>query len=61
MEILKMTENGDGSVTVEISLTDEENNILIGYAINDILRKQIATMEGKDECSCKSGDSCCKK
>jgi len=45
MEVLKITENEDGSATVDISLTEEENNLLLNYAINNILRDQIERMK----------------
>jgi len=40
MEILKVTENKDGSAEVNMNLTTEENRLLIEYAVNDLLRKR---------------------
>jgi len=45
MEILKVTENENGSATLDISLTEEENNMLLEYAITNILKEQIERME----------------
>jgi len=45
MEVIKITENEDGSATLDINFTEEEINIFVGYAVNDILKKQIQKME----------------
>lgn len=47
MEVVKVTENEDGSATLDLNLEEEEVNIFIGYAINDILKKQIKKLEDK--------------
>lgn len=39
MEVINIIENEDGSETWTIELTDEENILLIRYAILDILEK----------------------
>jgi hypothetical protein len=49
MEVLSIKEQPDGSALVELSMTEEENNILVEHAILDILKKQIASAEEKDE------------
>jgi hypothetical protein len=59
MEVLKITENKDGSANVDLSMTEEENNMLIQYAVTNILKEQIKKMEAKDECSCKPGNCSC--
>ncbi len=48
MEVLKITENKDGSATLDLSMTKEENNILIQHAVVTILKDHIKTMEAKD-------------
>jgi hypothetical protein len=45
MEILNVEEVDNGSNIIEFSLTEEERNIFISYAINDILRKQVEKAE----------------
>lgn len=50
MKVLNIKENDDGSATIELEMTEEENNILLEYAIVDILKKQIKkSEEGSDE------------
>ncbi len=49
MNVLKMTELPDGSVDMELEMTEEENNMFVEYAIVDILKKQIKRMEDEDE------------
>ena len=41
MEVLKVTDNEDGSATLEVELTEEEQHVLIEYAVNDILRRHV--------------------
>lgn len=41
MEILKITENPDGSAILDLEISKEENNMLIQYAVINILKKQI--------------------
>ena len=45
MEVIKVTENEDGGATLDLDLTEEEVNIFVSYAVNDILKKQIKEME----------------
>ena len=41
MEVLSIEEQEDGSAIVELSMSDEENNFLVEYAVVDILKKEI--------------------
>ena len=41
MEVISIKEQEDGSAIVELNMTEAENNMLIEYAVVDILRKQI--------------------
>jgi RNA polymerase-binding transcription factor DksA len=41
MEVISITDQEDGSAIVELSMTEAENNMLIEYAVVDILRKQM--------------------
>lgn len=45
MDVLSIEEQPDGSAIVELSMTQEENNILIEHAVLDILKKQIKRAE----------------
>jgi hypothetical protein len=45
MEIHKITENKDGSCTLECTFTEVEQTILLSYAVTNILRDQIKKME----------------
>ena len=47
MEVLNITEKEDGSADLEIELTEEEQQILLSYAINNILKEFIEDMENK--------------
>ena len=58
MEILKFIENDDGSATVNIEISEEENNLLIQYAITNILKEEI---EKAQECHSVSDDFPTKK
>jgi hypothetical protein len=42
MEVLKITEHKDGSATIDLSITQEENMALVEYAIVHILKESIA-------------------
>lgn len=46
MEIIKIVENEDGSATVHMNITEEENQMFIEYAVNGILKEQIQKTEG---------------
>lgn len=41
MKVTDYVEHEDGSATVTFETTQEETQFLIGYAITDILRKQV--------------------
>ena len=41
MKVLDIIENEDGSATVTFEMIKEEHDLLIGYAIVDILKKEI--------------------
>lgn len=41
MEVIKITEKEDGSAELVLELTEEENRILIEYAVVDILKKHL--------------------
>lgn len=41
MEVLNITEKEDGSADLEIELTEEEQQILLSYAVNNILKEFI--------------------
>lgn len=51
MKVLSVTDQPDGSAIVELDMTEEENNMLIQYAVVDILQKQIERMSRKC-CDC---------
>ena len=41
MEILKTTENKDGTITLDLDIDEEETNLLIEYAIINLLKEYI--------------------
>jgi len=47
MEILNITEKEDGSAELEIELTVKEQQSLLSYAVNNILKESIKNMENK--------------
>lgn len=49
MEILEIVENDDGSCTMDCEFQNDEVEILLNYAVNNILREQIESM--KEEAS----------
>jgi len=48
MKVLKITDQKDGSAIVDLEMTDEENNILVEYAVVDILKKQLMSLKEKE-------------
>jgi RNA polymerase-binding transcription factor DksA len=52
MEVVKFTENKDGSATLDLNLTEEEINIFVGYAVNDVLKKHIKKLEQDNKRYC---------
>jgi len=47
MKTLKFVENDDGSATITLEISEEENNLLIQYAITNILKEEIEKDERK--------------
>lgn len=48
MKTLKFVENDDGSATVTLEISEEENNLLIQYAITNILKEEIEKIQECD-------------
>lgn len=44
MNVLDIDEHEDGSATINLDCTDEEINLLVQYAIMDILKKSLNNM-----------------
>lgn len=49
MEVINIEEQEDGSAIVTLNMTDEENNMLVGFAVNTILKEQIKKMEKENK------------
>lgn len=47
MKILKIIEQKDGSALMDCEFTQSEINTLIGYAVVDILKKEIIKISNK--------------
>ena len=45
MEVLKITEQEDGSADLELNLSEEETKLLIEYAVRHIIRDYISKIE----------------
>ncbi len=52
MDVLNIEEQKDGSAIVTLNMTEEENNILIEYAVINILREQIKRMKNENKRVC---------
>lgn len=53
MKVLNVTDQEDGSAIIDLEMTEEENNILVEYAVVDILKKQLESSKldnSKKEC-----------
>lgn len=48
MEVIKITDNDDGTSTVDIDLTQDEINFFLSYAINDFLKKYIERIKNEN-------------
>ena len=53
MEVLKVTEQEDGSAIVDLLMSEEEQNFLIQHAVCDILQKAIDA-ESRKCCDCEA-------
>ena len=49
MEVISIEEQEDGSALVTLNMTEEENNMLVGFAVNTILKEQIKKMEKENK------------
>jgi len=47
MDVLSVEEQEDGSAIITLNMTEEENNILIQYAVVNILKEQIERMKNE--------------
>jgi len=45
MEIIEFNEKEDGSAEIVVNFTEEEVKLLLNYAVNDILRKQVEKLK----------------
>ena len=52
MEVVKITENEDGSAILDVNFTEHEINILVEYAVVDILKKHIDKLEEDNKRYC---------
>jgi len=57
MEVTKIIENKDGSATLDVNFTEEEINILVEYAVVDILKKYIKRLEKDNKRKCFNCDN----
>lgn len=47
MEVISIKEMEDGSAELTLEMTEEENRLLIEYAVVDILKEHIKELEGE--------------
>jgi HSP90 family molecular chaperone len=47
MQVLDIKPNGDGTETITLDMTEEEQQFLIEYAVTNILKEQIERMENE--------------
>jgi hypothetical protein len=48
MEVLEITELEEGGAIIKLEITEEENDLLIGYAVRNILKESIEELESAD-------------
>ena len=56
MDVLSIEEQDDGSAIVTLNMTQQENDILVEYAVVDILKKQFERMENEQGTSRDNGE-----
>ena len=56
MDVLSIEEQEDGSAIVTLNMTQKENDMLIEYAVIDILKKQIERMNNEQGTSWDNGE-----
>ena len=56
MDVLSVEEQDDGSAIVTLNMTQQENDILVEYAVVDILKKQFERMENEQGTSRDNGE-----
>jgi len=49
MEVLSIEEQKNGSAIITLSITQEENNMLVQYSVVDILQKQIEREKNNED------------
>lgn len=47
MDVLSIEEQEDGSAIVTMEMTEEENNLLVEYAVVNLLREHIERIENE--------------
>lgn len=48
MNVLKITDQPDGSAIIELEMTEEEHEMLLSYAVTNLLKEHIERMENED-------------
>lgn len=48
MDVLKITEQPDGSALVDIEMTEKEQEMLLSYAVTNLLKEHIERIEHED-------------
>ena len=49
MDIYKITENDDGTCTLDCGFTDAEISMLLNYAVNHILKESVEKMASSED------------
>lgn len=49
MEVISIKEMEDGSAEVTLEMSKAENDMLVGFAVNEILKKSIKELEKENE------------
>ena len=48
MDVLKITEQPDGSALVDVEMSEEEQGMLLSYAVTNLLKEHIERIEHED-------------
>ena len=56
MDVLSIEEQEDGSAIVTLNMTKKENDILVEYAVIDILKKQLERIDNEQGTSGDNGE-----
>ena len=48
MEVIEIIENNDGSMTIQLEMTEEEKDKLLEYAVNNLLKDYVERLQNEN-------------